>query len=137
MRIFLGLGFAAFLAMPAAADILYKCKLGGIDEPSDPKSYALFIQYDGTSDQAQTWDAFSYEKGRDRDPGMAKVKHRSDGTLFLTWQQLDVRKESATSDISYRVALSPADGAVDFEAVPTAYPSSWHYTGHCITEKVK
>lgn len=138
MRGFLiGLSLAVSLVCgSASADTLYTCNYQD-SRPKEADKFDLFIQFDPKTESATAMDAIAYDKVRHPDLVPTKVTPQGGGVYMLTWTINDVRKQSASSDLSYVAFLDTKANTVDITISPISYPKNWRYLATCATEKVK
>jgi len=122
----------AFVASGAEARTQYACVYTQSNKAPTGNAN-LFIVVDEKTGEIGTWDGFS--NGNDNNPYRngqppVKVKRRADGSQVFTWESPDVRLDSYSTDIDFRVVIDAA-GALDLTATFVAYPPAWHVTGVC------
>jgi hypothetical protein len=131
-NLFFACGLVALSAVGAQADTAYSCVLNQAKMAPAGK-YGLIIVIDAKTGKAEARNGVVKQDERQKAPSTPDVRRGSDGTLCFTWTDEDVRFDSYSTDLDWRVTIG-ADGALDATLSPVSYPPSWHYKGTCEIE---
>lgn len=134
-RFFYACGLVALSAVGAQADTGYSCVFKMADMAPAGK-YDLIIVVDGKTGKAEALNAFAKNDDRHKTSPPITIKRGSDGAMIFSWTDEDVRFNSYSSDLAWRVVIE-ANGAVDATISPISYPPSLHYKGTCEIEQGK